>query len=778
MIPSLLLAASAGVSLGAALVASGHRFPTRSRLWVRTAAVVSAAGALFADGALTGWHVMDVVARAVLGFVIVLWGARTPGRTMMVSAVVAVIAASGARVHPVAAAAGGLVLPAALSRRRHPLVTGIASGLIVQVALRLSAPDVPAATAALACLILAPVVLSGLSSSDVAFGRHTRRVAVMVGVFALAATGLGLAAALMARPVLDEGISIVREEVVDQGGGSESASDRLLAARSDFRKARRILGSWWARPAAALPLVGQHWRALRAGAVSGEQLSDLGLRTTRSFNLSGLYITDGQVPLDALVSLEPALGDAARTLGAVRRRLTDADSSWLLPPLGVRLDRARERVASAESGTTTAVRVLPHLPALLGSPSPRRYFLAVQTPAELRGSGGFMGNYGEVTADDGKLNLRRFGGIAELMGGDLSSRRLLAPGDFTKRYSRFLPEQEWGNVNLSPDFPTDARVIAGLYPQSGGEPIDGVVAIDPSGLASLLRVVGPVSVRSWPTALTAENITEVLLREQYAQFDQREVERQAFVTDVAEGVWGKLTSGSFPLSRLLGALGPAIDGKHLQFFSTAVAEQRLFEELDAAGAMKHVDGDFLGVITQNAGANKLDVFLHRRVDYRVELDPGSGELRARVRVTLQNQAPRDGLPSYVVGQAIPPVPPGDNKLYLSIYTPWRLTEARIDGKRASVEVAEELDRQVYSSFVVVPAGGRTVVELDLTGRVVQGGSYRLTLHRQPTVAPDEVETAVSVPFGWRVGGLVGTQAERRDRLEADRTYEVTVRRQW
>ncbi|HEV3402415.1 MAG TPA: hypothetical protein VG078_11390, partial [Acidimicrobiales bacterium] len=132
----------------------------------------------------------------------------------------------------------------------------------------------------------------------------------------------------------------------------------------------------------------------------------------------------------------------------------------------------------------------------------------------------------------------------------------------------------------------------------------------------------------------------------------------------------------------------------------------------------------------------------------------------------------------VVGQAIPPVAPGDNKLYLSIYTPWRLTQARIDGESASVESAQELDRQVYSSFVVVPAGGRTVIELDLTGRAPGGQSYRLTLHRQPTVAPDEVKTALSVPFGWRVGGLVGTKAERRARLEADRTLEVKVRRQW
>ena len=72
-----------------------------------------------------------------------------------------------------------------------------------------------------------------------------------------------------------------------------------------------------------------------------------------------------------------------------------------------------------------------------------------------------------------------------------SARRLDAPQDYLSRYGRFTPAQIWQNLNMTPDFPTVGKLIANLYPQSGGEPIDGVIAVDPLGLRTLLEFTGP-----------------------------------------------------------------------------------------------------------------------------------------------------------------------------------------------------------------------------------------------------------------------------------------------
>ena len=43
--------------------------------------------------------------------------------------------------------------------------------------------------------------------------------------------------------------------------------------------------------------------------------------------------------------------------------------------------------------------------------------------------------------------------------------------------------------------------------------------------------------------------------------------------------------------------------------------------------------------TANAGANKLDAYLARTVDYDVAFDPETGAVRATARVELTNRAP-------------------------------------------------------------------------------------------------------------------------------------------
>lgn len=59
------------------------------------------------------------------------------------------------------------------------------------------------------------------------------------------------------------------------------------------------------------------------------------------------------------------------------------------------------------------------------------------------------------------------------------------------------------------------------------------------------------------------------------------------------------------------------------------------------------------------------------------MDPGSGELTARLTITLENGAPPGGLSDYLIGTGpIPTHPTGTNRLYLSVYTPWVLGEAR------------------------------------------------------------------------------------------------------
>jgi hypothetical protein len=620
--------------------------------------------------------------------------------------------------------------------------------------------------------------VSGLAGLRRPARRIVMRAALAVAGFVLVgAIGAAVAASMAAGP-LRRGLDVATAAVTtDAQSDLDATAAQLASARLEFAEARRTLEAWWVRPAAAVPVVAQHWRVLHAAALSGDELAAAGERALRAPTLAEVRVTDGQVPLDRLTAMAPAVSDLARQLTGARRRLASARSAVLLPPLLDRFDTELARVIRVEGTTQRLNRALPLLPAMLGQDGPRRYFLAVQTPAEARASGGFIGNFGEITADAGRLSLTRFGRISELDDAPgRNERQLVAPEDFVARYGRFSPEGAWTNVNLSPDFPTDAQVIAGLYPQSGGTPVDGVFAIDPAGLAAFLRLLGPVNVAGWPVPITADNAEQIMLHDQYVVEDRQE--RIDFLGEVAQVTWLRFTSGALPApQQLLGTLAPAASEKHILLWSNRPEEQRLFEDIGASGRMAPVNGDFLGLVTQNASGNKIDYFLRRSVDYQVQLDPGSGRLRATATLTLSNDAPASGLPPTVIGNQVieAQVAAGDNRLYLSLYTPWELLEGRLDGAAIQLDAAGELGRRVYSTGVVIPSKGSVTLVVELSGRLGAGVDYRLDLFRQPTVAPDEVTATLVVRNGWRVPGGGQRHAETIS-LTADATIQLPVRR--
>lgn len=740
-------------------------------------ASLSAIGAIAAGGKATGWAPLDVALLGALGALGVFVGSAASSKLILVASVTAAVAGLGSTALPLALAASGLVL-ASLLLEPDRLVDALAGGLVVQAVLRLSSPGGRGLTALVGALVLLPLMVSAARTLERRQRRPLAKVALGVGAFCLVGAAAGAASAASAVGPLRRGLSVANEAVAaTQTSKLEGTSTRLDAAGRDFAGARRSLEAWWALPARAVPVVAQHWRVLHAAAVSGDQLAAAGRAALSGRGLTDVKISDGQVPLDQLADIEPRAGEVAARARAASRRLTAARSSWLLPPLFDRLDGELTRVRKVEKTTEVVHRALTVLPGLLGRDGPRRYFLAVQTPVESRAGGGFLGNFGEITAEAGRLQLSRFSRQDDLtLAPGREQRVLKAPEDFTARYARFRPEYNWSNVNLSPDFPTDAAVMAGLYPQSGGAPVDGVIAIDPAALAGLLNVVGSIDVPSWPTSITAANALQILLFDQYQRYSARG-QRVDFLGDVAQEAWRRLTGGGLPpVPQVLAALGPAIQDKHVFLSSTRPDEQRLFEDMGAAGSIPPVNGDFIGLVTQNAVGNKIDYFLRRAVDYRVQLDPASGRLRATATITLRNEAPATPLqPGMIDNDLVPRLPNGTNKLYLSFYTPWDLVAGRIDGNDVVFERAAELGRRVYSAAAIIPPGATVTLELSLSGRLPATRAYRLDIYRQPMVAADDVTTTLALDTGWRTE-RGARQATTRRQLEADATVVLPLRR--
>jgi hypothetical protein len=159
--------------------------------------------------------------------------------------------------------------------------------------------------------------------------------------------------------------------------------------------------------------------------------------------------------------------------------------------------------------------------------------------------------------------------------------------------------------------------------------------------------------------------------------------------------------------------------------------------------------------TANAAANKLDYYLHRSESYDVHWDPKTGEIAATWKVHLENTAPADGLPDYVMGNAVG-LPKGSNRSFVSLYSPYELAGARIGGQEAAMQSETELSRHVYSTFVDIPPGGAVDIELDLQG-TLEGRRYSLVMPVQPFSTPDQAAVSVTVGGGGPVAASEGAQ---------------------
>ncbi len=335
------------------------------------------------------------------------------------------------------------------------------------------------------------------------------------------------------------------------------------------------------------------------------------------------------------------------------------------------------------------------------------------TPSEARSSG-FMGNWGILTLDHGTLDLTRLGRTEELNAAGATPRTISGPADFLARYGPYQPEQDWRSVTMSPDFPTVAEVAGQLAPQSGLGTIDGVIAVDPEGIAALLELTGPISVPGRAAPLTAENAAEFLLRGQYEELSNPT--RIDYLEEAAHAVTDRLTHGSLPGLRTIGnTLGAAVQGGHLLLHANDPTSQRLFRRLGASGTLAPAAGDYVGLTTQNWSGNKIELFLHRSLHYDVRVDPSTGEERATATITLANRAPTSGEPDYVIRSVTPTVPIGANRSVVSFYTSLTLDRATVQGQPVELTGQTERGMNVYTTTLTIPSGATAHLRLELQG---------------------------------------------------------------
>jgi hypothetical protein len=578
---------------------------------------------------------------------------------------------------------------------------------------------------------------------------------------------LSVVPALVIRHHLQAGAnSLFAGEAALLGGRLHQAEADFQRAGASFEAADHTPGGALLRMERLIPFVGRTPDTMLSLADIGRDLALAGVRLSSGLSrlpggTSALSLSGGRIPIPALRSLAPAMHRALASLAEAESAAVRLPDSMVLGPVADARDVVRDKLAAVYPLARSVDALLASLPGFAGEDRPRRYFVAAQNSAELRGTGGLIGNFAILTIDDGRMSLAPFQDIRSLP--NLPPSKVRAPSpEFAELYDPFGGAGFWLNLNMTPDAPAAASAIESLYARVTGQRLDGTIFFDLQGLADLLGATGPVRVDPLGVTVSSGNLVRYVATAGYLEADIPHPFSEG-PRLVAQAVWDRFLAASAP-DRALRSLVRAAGLGHLVLHSADPELQRAFSLAAVAGELgSRRESDFLGVVLTNAAANKVDYYLHEDVRYDVTLGP-DGAATADVTVRLRNDAPAGARPSYSLG----PFPglevdgralvPGENRSWTSVYCApgCALVSAAQGDRPAILELHHEDGLPLYAGFVQIRPQRQREIHLSFRlsnvwdGDAV-GGVYRLHLRGQTTIVPTTVTVTIHVPAGMEVG---------------------------
>ncbi|MEX2551633.1 MAG: sugar transferase [Actinomycetota bacterium] len=620
----------------------------------------------------------------------------------------------------------------------------------------------------------------------------------VAGLLLLATPGIALA--LMARgDLLEARSAMLRAGQAMRALDPKGASAALDNASESFAQAFSRLSSWPALGARVIPVINRNLEVPIALSKAGADLVNAGRAGVEI--IGKVPLEDGHISAafrDGVLDLAP-FAEAAEPARRVSTYLATSEDliartpgQFLIPSLAESRSEAISLLAEARRQADIAAGAAFLIPRLLGSGTTRTWVVGAENSAELRGRGGYLASFGLLTVEDGRMSLGEFRSLTDLPVLPRTPIESDRPEllEYQRQYLGLGGLTSSQNLLMSPDFPLGASMLLSHLKNAAGIDASGLVSLDPTALSYLLAVTGPVVVEGIPEPLTSDNIVNWALNRIYFLYQDDFDERRERLSQMTAAVWEKVVfAGAIDSRAVSRALGRALSERHLVVYSTHPDEQALIERLGIGGRVEETDGDYLLVVSQNTGENKMDFYKSRMVSYTGRLR-WDGGLDSQVQVTVRNTAsPGMSFPDYV-GGARPQIDlnPGRSRDFLSLFVPARaqLRQVLKNGHPSfDFDNSLELGKRRLGAYVELGAGeSQTWTFRYLIPGALSKGAYNLVVQNQATVVPDDLSVQIEPPPGasiqsrrafersntlsWRgeVGNLLELSAQIRSTLRA------------
>jgi len=475
--------------------------------------------------------------------------------------------------------------------------------------------------------------------------------------------------------------------------------------------------------------------------------------------LSGLFVNGEEANLlEALGPIKVNLYSAYEQASLAQSFLNKVEPGFKLLRQTEKLEKLKKYLPEIREILAKGQDFLSVAPKILGIGGRKTYLVLFQNNMEIRPTGGFIGSFGIINLENGKLVSFE---IFDVYQADGQLKGYVEPPGKLRQY---LGEATWylRDSNWDPDFPVSAKRALWFLDKEMQIAADGTIAVTLEVAKSLLAAVGGVEVPEYKEKIEAGNLFEKA--EYYSELGTfpGSTQKKDFLGSLAKAVFEEIKRAEGrELVNVAKAVLSSLEQKEMILYFNDEESQRVVSRLNWGGNLRDyqpsseqfsVLADYLFIVEANVGIDKANYFVKRKIDQQISLD-NQGRVKEKLEITYENQSPSENWPA------------GRYKNYLRVYLP---RGARVTSILTSdpvnpglwlpldtrfLDISEEHGKSVFGILVEVPIKSEKKIEisydlpvsLDLSKKL---GSYLLMIQKQPGVYPSPYSLTVNYPANF------------------------------
>jgi len=464
-------------------------------------------------------------------------------------------------------------------------------------------------------------------------------------------------------------------------------------------------------------------------------------------SLSSITPAEKGLLLSNIASREEDLKAAQDAIHQAAAALDKIPAKGLVGPLQSVISPLKKQFPLIAQALDQAIPATHILPPILGYPKEKTYLFLLQNNTELRPAGGFIGTYGLMKVSSGEIVSLKTDNSYNL---DIGAKKLpvIQPPEAIRKY---LKQNAWyfRDSNWSPDFPSSAEQALLFYQREGGaKNVDGVLAITPTTISALLKLVGTIKIGS--TEFTADNFVDKLqtyVDLGYKQAGATDSQRKDIIGSMTSELMNRLLK--LPVTQwkdVFLILSQQLNEKQMLLYMKDPVVQGLLVDQNWGGAVNRTaDIDSLMVVDANLASLKTDLVMQRTYDYQVNVD--GDRPTATLTVTYKHTGKFDWRTSWRISRY---------NTYVRVYVPsgaelissqgsQRREQSNAEG---TVTTATELGKTVFATFKSIEPGTESILKLTYylpaaVAQKISSDGYRLAWQKQPGMAAPTIKLTVT-----------------------------------